>query len=369
MTDTYYVGGWEDTVVYHIDSAGNLLDSSYTDIPISGLAYNPSTGHLFATALYAVGFDVFVLDPKNNYITVGGFLATSGGVPVLQGQGVSLEADCDGNLWIYHLFDQVAYEIASGETGWCVNALPWLTETPASGVVEGGGALPVTLHFDASGLQPGLHLGQILFGQDTPYAVEPLPVNFTVLFDDVPVDSFASSYIYAAAGAGVMPGGTPVCTAGSFCPNGLVTRADMAGYIFRAANGAGIAPPVYQYAFHDVAFNDFNSFYIQGIFEQGVTAGCGGGNYCPHAPNTRAQMAVFLWKGQHGAQAPPACVPPGVFADVPCPGGFAVDYIEGIYNEGITAGCGNGNYCPNGNITNAQMAVFLVKGFQIPYVP
>ena len=68
VTDTYYVGGWEDTVVYHIDSAGNLLDSQYTAIPISGLAYNPSTGHLFATALYAVGFDVFVLDPKNNYI-------------------------------------------------------------------------------------------------------------------------------------------------------------------------------------------------------------------------------------------------------------------------------------------------------------
>ena len=235
--------------------------------------------------------------------------------------------------------------------------------------MEGGAALPVTLHFDASGLQPGLHLGQILFNQDTPYAVEPLPVNFTVLFDDVPVDSFASSYIYAAAGAGVMPGGTPVCTAGSFCPNGLVTRADMAGYIFRAANGATTAPPVYQYAFHDVAFNDFNSFYIQGIFEQGVTAGCGGGNYCPHTPNTRAQMAVFLWKGRHGAEPPPACTPPGVFADVPCPGGFAADYIEGIYNEGVTAGCGNGNYCPNGNITNAQMAVFLVKAFQIPYVP
>ncbi len=54
---------------------------------------------------------------------------------------------------------------------------------------------------------------------------------------------------------------------------------------------------------------------------------------------------------------------------MPCPGGFAVDYIEGIYAEGITAGCGNGNYCPNAGITNAQMAVFLVKAFQIPYLP
>jgi len=26
----------------------------------------------------------------------------------------------------------------------------------------------------------------------------------------------------------------------------------------------------------------------------GVTAGCGGGNFCPDAPVTRAQMATFL---------------------------------------------------------------------------
>jgi len=80
-------------------------------------------------------------------------------------------------------------------------------------------------------------------------------------------------------------------------------------------------------------------------------------------------MAVFIWKGQHGDEAPPPCTPPGIFADVPCPGGFAVDYIEGIYDEGVTVGCGGGNYCPNANISNGQMAVFLVKGFNIPYLP
>ena len=78
-------------------------------------------------------------------------------------------------------------------------------------------------------------------------------------------------------------------------------------------------------------------------------------------------MAVLLWKGQHGSEAPPACT--GVFADVPCPGGFAADYIEGIYAEGVTAGCGNGDFCPDAPITNAQMAVFLVKTFGIPHLP
>ena len=77
-----------------------------------------------------------------------------------------------------------------------------------------------------------------------------------------------------------------------------------------------------------------------------ITAGCGGGNYCPDVPVTRAQMAVFVWKGQHGSEPPPACAPPGTFADVPCPGGFAVDYIEGIAAEGVTAGCGERELLP-----------------------
>ena len=88
----------------------------------------------------------------------------------------------------------------------------------------------------------------------------------------------------------------------------------------------------------------FNADYIQGLVDDGITAGCSVAPrlYCPDVPVTRGQMAVFVWKGQHGDEAPPPCTPPGVFADVPCPGGFAVDYIEGIYAEGITAGAATG---------------------------
>ena len=47
---------------------------------------------------------------------------------------------------------------------------------------------------------------------------------------------------------------------------------------------------------------------------------------------------------------------------------FFTDYGK-TSPRGVTAGCGNGNYCPDASITNAQMAVFLVKAFQIPYLP
>jgi hypothetical protein len=36
--------------------------------------------------------------------------------------------------------------------------------------------------------------------------------------------------------------------------------------------------------------------YIEALFASGITAGCAGGNYCPDAPLTRRQMAVFLAK-------------------------------------------------------------------------
>ncbi len=36
--------------------------------------------------------------------------------------------------------------------------------------------------------------------------------------------------------------------------------------------------------------------YIEALAASGITGGCGGGNYCPNNPVTRAQMAVFLAK-------------------------------------------------------------------------
>jgi hypothetical protein len=109
--------------------------------------------------------------------------------------------------------------------------------------------------------------------------------------------------------------------------------------------------------------------YVIAVARNGVTAGCGGGNYCGTSSVTRAQMAVFLLKAEHGATfVPPSCS--GLFADVACPGGFAVDWIEQLANESITGGCGGGNYCPNNAVRRDQMAVFLLKASQgSDYVP
>jgi len=105
--------------------------------------------------------------------------------------------------------------------------------------------------------------------------------------------------------------------------------------------------------------NPFHDYVVK-VARHGITAGCGGGNYCGTNVITRAQMAVFLLKAEHtSSYTPPACT--GIFADVACPGGFAVDWIEELSNEGITGGCGGGNYCPNNPVRRDQMAVFLLK--------
>jgi hypothetical protein len=74
-------------------------------------------------------------------------------------------------------------------------------------------------------------------------------------------------------------------------------------------------------------------------------------------------MAAFLLKAEHGSSyVPPGCT--GVFPDVPCPSLFA-DWIEQLFAEAITGGCGGGNYCPSNPNTRGQMAVFLVKTFNL----
>ena len=75
-------------------------------------------------------------------------------------------------------------------------------------------------------------------------------------------------------------------------------------------------------------------------------------------------MAIFLLRAKHGAgYTPPAAT--GIFADVPL-NYWALNWIEQLYPEGSTTGCGGGNYCPEDPVTRAQMAVFLVRTFNLP---
>ena len=141
-------------------------------------------------------------------------------------------------------------------------------------------------------------------------------------------------------------------------------RQQMAVFLLKARHGLCYTPPACTPGvFADVACPSTFADWIEALANEGITGGCGSGNYCPTSPVRRDQMAVFLLKAQHGSTyAPPACTPPGVFPDVTCPGTFT-NWIEQLAAENITGGCGSGNYCPGNPSTRGQMAVFITKTF------
>lgn len=49
-------------------------------------------------------------------------------------------------------------------------------------------------------------------------------------------------------------------------------------------------------AFNDVPPTSPYYQFVNALAASGITSGCGGGNYCPDSPVTRAQMAVFITK-------------------------------------------------------------------------
>jgi hypothetical protein len=47
------------------------------------------------------------------------------------------------------------------------------------------------------------------------------------------------------------------------------------------------------------------------------------------------------------------------------PDNWAFFFIEALGCSGLTNGCGDGNYCPDAGVTRAQMAVFMVRAFDL----
>jgi hypothetical protein len=161
---------------------------------------------------------------------------------------------------------------------------------------------------------------------------------------------------------------TAGCGGGNFCPGGTVLRSQMAVFLLRSEHGPSYDPPPATGIFADVPVSNAFAPWIEQLYNEGITGGCSTNPllYCPNNSVTRASMAVFLLVAEHGSgYVPPSCA--GIFADVPCPGAFTA-WIEQLYTEGITGGCGANPliYCPGNPVTRAQMAVFLTVTFHLP---
>lgn len=136
-----------------------------------------------------------------------------------------------------------------------------------------------------------------------------------------------------------------------YCPQESVSRGQMAAFM-----GRSFLTPASQY---DYFGDDGDSVFegdINSITAVGITTGCNppaSTLYCTDDPLTRGQMAAFLTRALSLPTGPDA------FSD----DGNSVfeDDINALAAAGIAKGCSDSGFCPDDQITRAQMASFLVR--------
>jgi hypothetical protein len=116
------------------------------------------------------------------------------------------------------------------------------------------------------------------------------PACTTPMFLDVPASSPFCPWIEELARRGVVGG----CGGGNYCPSTVVTRREMAVFALRTLDPGLSLPACTASRYDDVPASSGFCPWIEELSRRGVVAGCGGGNYCPGAAVTRAQMGVFI---------------------------------------------------------------------------
>jgi hypothetical protein len=192
---------------------------------------------------------------------------------------------------------------APGGCGWtAVSNAGFITITTGSGGT-GDGAVSYSV---AANTGPAIRSGTISITGQT------FTVYQAVDFNDVPASHIFYTEISKIYARGITLG----CEGGNYCPEMVVTRQQMAAFIIRALGEFNPPAPASQ-RFADVPpGNPFYNF-IDRMALLNITQGCGGGNYCPADDVTRDQMAAFIIraKGEFNPPDPPfqrfLDVPPG----------------------------------------------------------
>jgi hypothetical protein len=139
---------------------------------------------------------------------------------------------------------------------------------------------------------------------------------------------------------GCLPGGL-------YCPEDPVSRAEMATFLYRAFDLPWAAQDFFtddEGIVHEGAINR--------LAKAGITTGCTATRYCPNRFVTRGQMATFLSRA--------LALPPSTgdyFTDDD--GSVHEDAINQIADAGITTGCAETRFCPDGLVNREVAAAFL----------
>jgi len=111
--------------------------------------------------------------------------------------------------------------------------------------------------------------------------------------------------------------------------------------------------------FSDILSTSAYESYIEGIYNNGITTGCGNGDYCPSEAVTRDQMAAFIIRALCGENVTYTQIP--YFSDIQATDYF-FKYIQKLKDMNITTM--SGAYLPGEVVTRSQMAAFIVRATQ-----
>lgn len=178
---------------------------------------------------------------------------------------------------------------------------------------------------------------------------EPPPPPVVVPFTDISDSKFVNDIVWAWQN-----GITAGCSPTLYCPDGLVTRGQMATFLTRALHLPATST--------DFFTDDTGSVHepnINRIAAAGITVGCTATTFCPNGLVTRAQMATFLSR----AYSLPASATDWFTDD---DGSTHEANINRVAEAGITHGCAADRFCPTGIVTRGQMAAFLHRAANLP---
>ncbi len=220
---------------------------------------------------------------------------------------------------------------------------------------------------DMGGSRPGLqgvnwasdprysHKILALYDSMLAFAVE--MAGTTLSFLDVLPGSFAAQEIEWLAATGITRGSRDRLR---FDPEGLVSRGQLVSFLYRLAGEPEVEGTV---PYPDVAADDVHATAILWAATEQIVGGYADGRFGPGDPLTRGQMVSLL----HRLAGEPDEASATPFVDVD--GSVHATAIAWAAATGITLGVTPERFEPQGEVTRAQMAVFLYRFARLMGLP
>lgn len=176
----------------------------------------------------------------------------------------------------------------------------------------------------------------------------PTGVGASSGFSDVPGGKWYETPVAWLVENDVTTGVEPGC----FAPLDMVTRGQIATFIFRLDVALGGSPDGTAHPFVDVVA-DYQQIPVAWMYEAGITTGTSPSTYSPDDLVTRGQFAALLWR----YAGRPKAADPHPFTDVTAT--WQHDAIAWMYEAGITVGTSSVAFSPDSPMSRAQAATFM----------